>query len=213
MEDFPANSAKAKARTEGPQPSERPRVERVVSGDVDRRRRGLGRKFKETFIAGSLHGARDYVVNDVVVPTLKEMVYAMFQGGLQKLIFGDSRIRRDSPPPSYGDVNRPRINYSTQSSMTRSAPTRMVSRESKARGSFDDIIISSRVEAQDVMDRMYDILSRYEMVLVADLYELTGVQTSHADHRWGWTHLRGAKVARLGDGRYLLDLPEPEPLS
>jgi hypothetical protein len=59
---------------------------------------------------------------------------------------------------------------------------------------------------------MFDILSRYEVVLVADLYELTGIQTSHTDHRWGWNSLRGAKVVPIRGKGYLLDLPEPTQL-
>jgi hypothetical protein len=88
----------------------------------------------------------------------------------------------------------------------------MLSRRSRARGAFDELIIPSRQEAEEVIERMFDILSRYGAVSVADLYELTGVQSSHTDMKWGWAELRGAKAVRLRQGGFLLDLPEPEPL-
>jgi hypothetical protein len=211
MTDFPPNSAKARRPADGPQPGERPRVERVVSAEPRRRKRGLGRQVKETFIGGTARGAVEYVVTDVVVPTVKELMFEAFQSGMQKLIFGESRIRRGGAPTSYANVGR--VNYQGMSTSTK-PPTSgaAVSPQSRARGTFDEIIIASRIEAEEVLERMFDILSRYEVVLVADLYELTGIQTSHTDHRWGWNSLRGAKVVPIRGKGYLLDLPEPTQL-
>jgi hypothetical protein len=65
-----------------------------------------------------------------------------------------------------------------------------------------------------VLERMFDILQNYDVVLVADLYALTGIAGSHTDHRWGWTSVcEGRKVIPCAVHGYLLDLPEPEPLS
>jgi hypothetical protein len=209
MQEFPANSAKTRRLLKVPKPGERPRVERVVSGDVKTRKRGLGKQFKETFIAGSLRGTRDYVIMEVIVPQIKEMVFDAFQSGLQKWIFGESRIRRGTPPPTgYGSV--PKVNYQ---SMSQQPKARTISTQARARGSFDEIVIASRIEAEEVLERMFDILQNYEVVLVSDLYALTGIETSHTDHRWGWTSLRGAKVIPVRGHGYLLELPDPEPLS
>jgi hypothetical protein len=58
---------------------------------------------------------------------------------------------------------------------------------------------------------MREILdSQYEVVTVADLYELVGTEPTHVDTTWGWTNLKGAGVARVRGLGYLLDLPEPE---
>jgi hypothetical protein len=60
---------------------------------------------------------------------------------------------------------------------------------------------------------MYDYMSRFGTVSVAHLYELTGIQSSHTDMKWGWDELRGSRVVpQRNGGGYLLDLPEPEPL-
>jgi hypothetical protein len=54
MQEFPANSAKPRTGLlKVPPPGERPKVERVVSGEAKTRKRGLGKQFKETFIAGT----------------------------------------------------------------------------------------------------------------------------------------------------------------
>lgn len=211
MQDFPANSQKAKARSE----QEEKKIERVTSGEVVRRKRGLGRQFKNTFIGGSARTAAEYMIGEVVVPSIKDMLFEAFQGGLEKLVYGESRVRRGSPPSSYSNVGH--VNYQRMSS---SPPTSrpssggpMLSRRARGRHEFDDIVIQSHREALDVIDQMFEILSRYGSVSVADLYGLTGIQGSHVDYKWGWTELRGAKAARLPrGGGFLLDLPEPQPL-
>jgi len=211
MQDFPANSRKAKTAPDG-SPEERPRVERVTSAEAVRRKRGLGRQFKETFIGGSGRGAVEYMVTEVVVPAVRDTMAEALQTGIEKLIYGDTRPRRGpSAPPggSSGYVNYQRISATPT---VKPPQPRMLSRRSRTRQDFGEIVIASRVEADEVIERMFDILSRYGSVTVADLYELTGIASSHTDYKWGWNELRGAKAVRLRDGNFLLDLPEPEML-
>lgn len=214
MQDFPANSQKAKTHSDPP--GEREKIERVTSAETIRRKRNLGHQFKETFIGGSARMAFEYMVTDVVVPAIRDTLAEAIQGGIERLIYGDNRPRRGGGMSSYSNVGH--VNYQRMGTPNRggsSPPTqnRMLSRQSRARQSFDELVIQTRVEAEEVLDRMYDLLSRYGMVTVAELYELTGVQSSHTDHKWGWTELRGAKVSRLRSGGFLLDLPEPEALA
>ena len=76
---------------------------------------------------------------------------------------------------------------------------------------FDDIILATRHEAEEVVDRLFDLMSRYDQVTVSDLYDLVGISRPFTDEQFGWTDLRGAGVTRVRDG-YLLDLPRPETL-
>lgn len=216
MQDFPANSQKAKTHSDIP--GERPeKIERVTTAETVRRKRKLGHQFKETFIGGSARMAFEYMLTDVVVPAIRDTLAEAIQGGIERLIYGDTRPRRGGGVSSYSNVGH--VNYQRMGSPNRGGPppatqqNRILSRQSRARQSFDELVIQTRVEAEEVIDRMYDLLSRYGMVTVAELYELTGVQSSHTDHKWGWTELRGAKVARLRSGGFLLDLPEPEALA
>lgn len=212
MHEFPANSQKSKARAEEPRPGEdaRPKLEPITQAD-QRTKKGLGRKFKGAFIEGNPRMAMESMAADVVVPMIKEMIFEAIQTGFERMIYGESsRVRRSVGPPAYP---KPTINYGAQyQSTTRPPDPRAISRRSRERMDFGEIIINSRQEAVDVLDTMYDVLSRYDSVPVATLYSLTGIATSHADHKWGWTSLTGSKVAKMRDGRFLLDLPEPIPL-
>jgi hypothetical protein len=72
-------------------------------------------------------------------------------------------------------------------------------------------VLTSRAEAEDVIDRLFDLVGKYDTASVADLYELVGFDSAHTDYKWGWTDLRGAGVAKVREG-YLLDLPDPTPI-
>jgi len=178
-----------------------------------RKKKSLRRKFSEVFVAGDLKTAVSFALVDIFIPAVRDVVLDVFQSGMEKWIRGDSyKYRGVSAPPSgpYGHVNYTR--YSTSSSRPfGSGPQRALSRQARTRHDFDEIILETRNEAEEVIDRLFDLVSRYDTATVADLYELVGLSSTHADQKWGWTDLRGAGVARIRDG-YLLDLPNPHPL-
>lgn len=206
MQDFPANSSKAKTS----QPKEK--IERVTSAETVRRKRGLGRQFKETFIGGDARSSMEYVMFDVLIPSAKDMLFEAFESGFRRYIFGeDNRKRRSGSSDGYSGLGHVAYNRMNPSA-AKTAEPRLLSRRSRARHDFDELIIPSRPEAEEVIDQMFDLLSRYGEVSVADLYELTGIQSTHTDMKWGWTSLRGAKALRTHKGGFLLDLPEPEAL-
>lgn len=213
MRDFPANSRKAQTRSDEPIPVDRPeKIEQVTSGEAVRKRRGLGKQFKETFIGGSARDAFEYMLTEVVIPAVRDTMSDALRGGLDRLIYGDTRPKRPTPS-GYANVGHVAYNRMVQpTTQTRPPAPRMLSRQARASASFNDIVIPSRNEAEEVIERMFDVLSRYGTVQVGTLYELTGIQTSHTDYKWGWTDLRGARASRQRNGGYLLDLPEPEPL-
>jgi len=76
---------------------------------------------------------------------------------------------------------------------------------------FDEIVLATRAEATEVIDRLFDLVSKYEQASVSDLYDLVGLEATYADEKWGWRDVRGAGAVRVGGG-YLLDLPKPEQL-
>lgn len=205
MQDFPSNSKMARE-------PDQPELKQVTSAETVRRKRGLGRQFKEAFIVGTGRDAMSYMVEDVVVPAIRDTLTDALQGGIDRLINGD-RHGRARPSRFSNPATNSHVSYeSISKSPTRSPQPRTVSRRARARQSFDDIVIASLQEANDVIDRMYDILARYGTVQVAQLYALTGVEATHVDQKWGWTNLRGTRAVRLSKGGYLLDLPTPEEL-
>jgi hypothetical protein len=74
----------------------------------------------------------------------------------------------------------------------------------------DDIFLDSRHEADEVLEAMYLLLEKYEVVTVADLYGLLDEEATPVDARWGWATLQGSDIHRARGGGYQLLLPPPD---
>ncbi|HEX4502749.1 MAG TPA: hypothetical protein VH187_16555 [Scandinavium sp.] len=204
--DYPPNSEASKRRLQ----EEAKNIKRVTTEDPVRRRKPLRKQFQETFVAGDAKTASRYVIFDVLIPAAKDTIVEVLSQGIEKLIYGDSRRRTGSTPPASGPTGLVSYNrYAMQSRQT--SPQRAMSRMARSRHDFDEVVLTSRTEAEEVIDRLFEVVSRYGSASVADLYELVGISGTHVDNKWGWTDLRGAGVSRVRGG-YLLDLPEPQPL-
>ena len=77
---------------------------------------------------------------------------------------------------------------------------------------YDDIILESYGEAEDVLERMDELIATYQLVSVADFYDLVGVSGNYTDNKYGWTDIRNASVMRVRDG-YMIKLPKALPLN
>lgn len=215
--DFPSNSHASKTGTDerpaaiepGVNGSEPKKVEKVVTGDVVRRKKPLGKRFMETFVGGDAKGVFGYVMMDVLLPAAKDTIADAVSQAVERLLFGEARStsRRTGARPG----NQPYVSYNRYSSSgpRREEPRQNISRRARSSHDFDEIILATRAEAEEVIDRIFDLISRYEQATVADLYELVGVTGNYTDEKWGWTDFRGAGVTRISNG-YLLDLPKPE---
>lgn len=202
--EFPPNSARSKVEAE---PTEEKKVEAVVTGEVQRRKKPLGKRFQDTFFGGDARGTAVFVIGSVLIPAAKDMLVETGQQFIERMVYGDTKRRSFNRGPNPAG----HISYNRMAPSDR-PPAPSMSRRARARHEFDEIVIPSRGEAEEVLDRMFDLLSRYDSVSVADLYELTGVQSAHTDQKWGWVDLRGSQVTRTRSGGYVIDLPEPSPL-
>jgi hypothetical protein len=207
--EYPSNSKFNRGKT--PEPVEEKVVEKVIVGEVIRQKKPIGRKFKEIFVGGEAKSVWQYIAMDVLVPAAKDMVSDAVSQGIDRMLFGERGPRYTSP--------RRRGYASTQVSYNRYAPTsrgrdpRMreepqFSRRARASHDFDEILIPTRPEAEQVIERMYDLMQRYSQVTVSDLYDLVGLTGNFTDEAWGWYDLRGTDIVKVRNG-YLLDLPSP----
>jgi hypothetical protein len=207
--DYPSNKRPDQVRE-----IQNKRIRRVTSDDPIRRKKGLGQRFGENFVAGDARSALNYVMFDVLLPAAKDMIAETGSEFLNRLIFGETRRRRGtwgSTPPQSGPTGYVTYNQRYSMGSRQSGPERVISRRARASHDFDEVILQSRAEAEEVIDNLYEVVSQYGVVSVADLYQLVGITASHQDTKWGWTELRGTGVSKVRHG-YLLDLPQPVPL-
>lgn len=206
MDNYPPNSDKSKLGE-----YEDKKVERITSSDPIRRKKSLGKSFKNTFFGGDAKTALQYVVFAVLIPSAKEMLAEAGSQGIERLIFGESRARTPASRPS-GPLGVVSYNRYSMGKKPSEPVNRAISRRARVTHDFDEIVLTSRQEAEEVIDRLYDIVGQYGSVSVSDLYDMVGIESTHTDMKWGWEELRGAGVGRVRNG-YLLDLPDPEPLT
>ena len=197
--DYPSNSHKSKEVKK----EETREVKKVVVGKVKQRKKPLSRRFWDTFVGEDVDNVASYIIHDVLVPAAKSTVIDMVQGGIEMLLGVEkkgSRMVRDRGRSyvSYDGISRNR---------DRRDDRREISRRDRARHNFDDIVLDSRGEAEEVISHLVDLIIDYEQATVADLYDLVGITSEYTDKNWGWTDLSSASVSRVRDG-YLLNLPK-----
>jgi len=201
--EFPANSRRSR---EDP-PAEK-KINKVVEGQVIRRKKPLGRKFGELFVTGDSRSVSQYVFLEVLLPAARDAVVDAVSQGIERMIFGEVRSSARRNAASRGTGSGGYVSYNRYATPAREDRRPPMSRQARATHNFDEVILPTRREADEVLERLTDIIGNYETATVSDLYELIGETSNFADEKWGWNDLRGASVVRVRDG-YLLDLPKP----
>lgn len=206
--DFPANSHKAK---DAPITEPKKKVDPIqLTGTAQRRKPSLGKRFAETFGGGDARGVGSYILLDVLLPAAKDMVSDAVSQGIDRILFGEARSssRRGR---TVGGSNTGFISYNKMSQRSvREEPTRL-SRQGRSNHKFDEILLATRAEAEEVIGRLNDLIEQYDVATVADMYTLVDISPEFTDGKWGWDDLNDARVERTRDG-YLLDLPKPNPV-
>jgi len=200
--NYPSNARSEKNESEG---TKKEPIEKVTTGAVSRRKKGLADRLGESVISEDAHGVGRYIVTEVLLPAAKNMISEAITEGINRILFGESRTRTPGTRPGYTSYNRVRT----------TAPTEHRPRDLSPRGrathDFDEIVLSSRDEAEEVLDRLRDLIEKYEVATVSDLYDLVGITGSFTDDRWGWYNLKDASWKRVREG-FLLVLPRTDPL-
>ena len=188
--EYQSNSHKSKELQE-----EKKKLEKVVVGQVKTKKKNGMSKFVSGFISDDTQNIKSYLVKDVVIPTIKktitDIVDMILYGGKHK----SSRI-----PGS-------KISYRSFYDEPRERREPVVAQAY----SYDDIILESRGDAEEVLDQLNALIDTYKIASVADLYDLVGMTGNYTDNRYGWTNLANTDVLRTRDG-YQLKLPRPLPI-
>lgn len=232
MEEFPSNSkttgkvvmkkGATQAKHEEPQ---KPKVEKIVSGPVIQRKTPLGRRFKETFFGGNASEAGHHVVENVLVPAMRDMIFDAITSAAEGIIFKATGGRYTGAARSASRL----VNNASQSFVQynrfggnstpamrpdpRNDPRPQLSREARRVHDFREIVLATRAEANEVIMRMNDLINRYDTCSVSDLYSMLGIDPDFTDENWGWDNLQHAGIHRERNGGYSLALPQPEPLA
>lgn len=208
--DYKPNTKKYKEEQAQQQTTEKPKVEKVINGTAKVKKKSELRKFADNFIAEDAESVKSYVVRDVVIPSVIDLIEDIVVGGIRTLLRGDSGRRdsrdrgRYSGSPSYVNYTR----YSDRDDRRRDRD------DNRSRRGYDqgNVVVNSRADAEAVIEQMDGIMDTYGMVSVADLYDLVGMTANFTDNNYGWTNIRNAKPVRLRDGGWEIQMPKAIPI-
>ena len=197
-ENLPDNSHKSRNEKKAVENNKvEKRAEKVVHGKV-KTKTNNARKLTDIFISEDVSNVKNYIIMDVIVPSIKKAVYDLIVGTLDMSLYGGR-----------GGGKRPtadKISYRDYSNASRRDERSYGSTRTASGYSYDDIVVETRGEAESVLARMDEIMEEYEQVRVADLYDLVGISGDYTDNKYGWTNIRNARVVRTRDG-YKIEMP------
>jgi hypothetical protein len=196
--NFESNSHKSKENKTNPETKEK--VEKVVTGTVKTKKKNGFSKFFSGFVSEDATNIRSFIVRDVVIPAVKKAL----SDTIDMILYGDSRRGRSTAS---------KISYSSYYDRERGyGEPRRNEPSIRSAYSFDDIILESRGEAEEVLSHMSNLLDTYGIVSVADLYDLVGISCDYTANKYGWTNIRNATVDRTRDG-WMLKMPKAMPIN
>ncbi len=209
--DFPANSNKSKDEP-NPKPGkpEKKEVEKVIQGEVIQKKKSFSTKFKEVFMGGELKTASKYIASDVLLPAVRNMVVEATSRGIERLIYGDSAPPRRSGygPGGRINYNRPTERYGPQQRAYLPGQSQQIQ---PRRSDIADIVLMNREDAELVVERLGDIIQAYDVVSVADLYDMLGLPSTYVDNSWGWSSINYVNIRQVREG-WMIDMPRIEPI-
>ena len=195
IDDYPSNA-------NGQQKEVKP----IVRGSV-KRKSSIFRSVKDEFISEDAPTVGSYILYDILLPALKDLISDIGHGALDMAMGTDTRrYRSRGRDSSYISYNR---YYDDRDRRKRDRDDERYEIRRKNRD-FTDMVFEYREDAEDVLDRMCDYIERFGDVPVSYFYDLCGetVPGDFTKDDWGWTNLAGARVVKAGRRGYMIDFPK-----
>ena len=207
MDSCPSNSYKT--REESALASQKKKqITKVTKGTVRTKKKNEMSKLGSVFISEDASKVKSYILMDVLVPTIKKAISDIVKNGVDMILYGEvgqNKKRTYASTVSYRDY------YDNGSRSVSRFDDPPIAR-TRAGYSFDDVILETRGEAEEVLSSMDELIETYGSVSVADMYDLVGISCEYTDNKYGWKNIRTAEPVRVRDG-YMLKLPRALPLN
>lgn len=133
----------------------------------------------------------------VLLPAFKKTLFDILKNILDAVIPGEvKRDSRERDRESYRDYYE-----------NRRSPDYGYSSRKRSVYEYEDVIIDTKEEAEDVLAEMDRYIATYRTVTVGYFYELVRIEPNSTDYKYGWHDIRDAYVYRHKDG-YSINFPK-----
>lgn len=178
----------------------KPEVKRIAT--ASKKKENIVERFVKGIIGpDGFKGIATHLVGTVIVPAVKEMSYNALESGLRMAIFKDDAPTRTGQRVNYRAISNNNARTHVRSNVVSPRPINRV----------EDFFFTSHADATIVLEELTKWASQYDMVSVADYYEMIGQPTQFTHNDYGWSFER-IKTARIGisGSEYYIDLPPAE---
>jgi len=194
MDEFKPNSFKSKE-----EPPIKEKCEQITTG----KKRSTFQKILGSFISEDADKAKTYILRDVLKPGIKKLIFEIITGSTDIILNGDHTIntnRNVASTVSYRNY------YDQRNQQNKPQVVRQNTR------TFEDVIIPSRQEADEVLRHINDLILEYGCASIGDFYDMVGLTGDYIDNKWGWKDISSSQVIRVRDG-WMIKLPRAVPLN
>lgn len=198
MNDIKPNSHKYKTEN-----SEKKKIEPVVKSGAKLRKKNEFQKVAGSIISEDAKSVKSYILMDVLVPAIKDAIEDIVTNGIRMLLRGDTSARRNGPSGGISHISYNKA-YDRRDRSSLGRPRGVMD--------FDDLILPTRYEAEEVLRSLDDLIETYRIVSVADMYEAAGIRDfEYTARNYGWKDIRRAEVVHVKNG-YWLKMPNVSPI-
>jgi len=182
----------------GPQKKE---VSKVTKGKVKTAEKSTLKKFGDAFLEDDIQDIKTYVVSDVIIPAIKNLIFDSFIGSLEMMLFGSASHSRSRKGGNNGSSTYVSYNKFSNNRGSRTADSR-----NSDRLDYQGIVFEERADAEEVLDTLRNLIEDYGQATIGDLYDAAGMTPDNnfsKNEEYGWTDLGRAQVKYGRDG-YLI---------
>lgn len=207
--DYSSNSHKSKELAEQKEEVPEKKIEKVVTHEV-KVERSMIKRLASLFFETDIGTVKDYVVEDVFFPKLKELAYSVITDGLNMWFFQGKKPTGTRINNS-GSVTPIRVSYNRCSDQSKPESSTVTPR---VKPWFDpeEVKFEDYADARNVLDNLKDILEASDAVSVSEFADLANIDIKWTGVKFGWTSLKNVTIEQTSDGRWYLKMPRPKPI-
>ena len=203
--------ARERSSLDAPIKEEKKAIEKVdLKGTVVVKKPSFISRLKETFIAEDARDVGDYILWDILVPTIKRTIRDIIVGSADRVFLGTG------VPSSSNSLYRERgvtyvrrTDYGASSRVSTAKAPKVENRMSPpVNFGLDQIVFDNYEDASSVLERLVDYLDTYGKATVDDYFDLIGKSAPFTAQNWGWRSLSSATIITTAGG-YFIKLPKP----
>lgn len=212
-EEFPGNSyTNVKQRKQENDETDISK-ERTPKGRVREKKKTIGERIAESFLATDKEAVGEHILFDWVVPGIKTIVEDI----VHMLLYGDTgrgagSIRRIGDSRGEGKIRR--VPYDSIYDDPRRRDDAFLSQRGSRK---PELVFSRRTDAEQVKAGMREYIEDYGRVTMKEFYNIVfeasegeiDIPTSYTQTRYGWRDASRVQVIHVREG-WLLDVPRAE---